>query len=1322
MFSLKAFQICRRFISILLVVSLAISPTAGYAQSAFVSMLPEPGKMLGVSVPFTPVLVKGLVIHPDKPLNFDFVVDSGHDATDQAVVREQSQRMAQYFLAAITVPEDQLWVNLSPYEKDRVIENDLGQTVLGRDMLAQDYMLKQLSASLIYPEKGLGKEFWANIYREAQAKFGTTDIPVDTFNKVWIMPDKAEVFEKGNAVYVTQARLKVMLDSDYAAADHADTSEVAKPPMKWLQTAPAKWPTAGQAAGTGTSQELAKNLIRAIILPAIEKEVNEGRNFATIRQVYHAAILAKWYRSMIQNTLLAQAYMGKNMVAGVESDEKALKEQIYQRYIAAYKKGVFDYIKEEQDPRTQNVVPHKYFSGGISDFAMQHVAITRADNASAIVPAVGNVFQVNLSLAKGNDFAMSIQGQVAVWVAAVAIGAAVLMPAWPIKEIPLNALQAIGLSKGALDVTGSSKMRDRGFEFGLVGLRLTSVPQRNDFYAEFEIRNVTRGELPFLAAVGVAYDDKGKARYLSTVNFSEVGGGLNLTMKHYPLATAQPPEAETGIAVGVPSGKTVRLAVSVGEYPGEIVQVKWAVKRPGEETSFFVVNNIADLFHKDKSRLNVDKAMDQVRQETVSIGRENNLGELRSSRFVSLLGPEWSSSLNRRAFLGIATLAVVGVIGFCAGCSDRKSSSDHIDIEGAYLPERYALPRHWEKDGDFYLGDVDKVFVDRDLRIEVIGATFDSGFGGMGSSTSYKFAYRLTNIGKKPIMLTGSQAQFHDGDTLTDGTATTFMPDGKTAGAEVLKPGEVLDAEPWSNLPTYKAPAQIFITILRENESESRFSFIGLERLRDGEHVKKYYKEKYGIDIDKGVKEKPGSQVDAAMSNQFKTLLVLGIGMAGLLFFAKKYEKDILSAFPVFNKPAQERVLSSESSGITEVFAKTDVKAPVVDRGLKVEVLGIKPNIHSETGRVTFYEAEIGIRSVNNQKIPLHGMIARAYDQDGQAQSGVHGGYFRGDDGVPAFVSLFSYVDKGGVNMKDFSVGLPVMISTDKPITIMVPLLTFGKPIDKISFQVLRPGIGQTVVEYVNVQSLFKGVTQPETPKESYRHDVGSLKLYQLQGWDLKESRKGYYFETLDHMGLTLRPDRANPESDVSGGIGMVHLDAEFVFWLHNRSNHPMRIKKVEAYAFGDKPKVLNGISIVPPEGKGFIELAANSGGSVVLPIRLEQGQKEIPDQLSVFVQREGAPDVVYTVVGLKEMMSKRWRNEKDNAELGQQASLDKAMNGGIDIQNIDVTYKAGSVKVQFDDQAVRDVLKDGFNGFTPVIMNIAPVKDVLMALGVAGR
>ncbi len=162
------FHMCRRMISLVLVISLAFSPAFCYAQSAFVANLPEPGQLVGISETFTPILVKGLVVYPDKPLNFDFIVDSGNDSAEQSAIKEQSEKIVKYFLAALTVPEDSLWVNLSPYEKDRIIDDGLGQTLLGRDMLAQDYVLKQLTASMIYPENQLGKDFWSRIYKEAE--------------------------------------------------------------------------------------------------------------------------------------------------------------------------------------------------------------------------------------------------------------------------------------------------------------------------------------------------------------------------------------------------------------------------------------------------------------------------------------------------------------------------------------------------------------------------------------------------------------------------------------------------------------------------------------------------------------------------------------------------------------------------------------------------------------------------------------------------------------------------------------------------------------------------------------------------------------------------------------------------------------------------------------------------------------------------------------------------------------------------------------------------------------------------------------------------
>ncbi|MEI7998600.1 MAG: hypothetical protein WCH62_03740, partial [Candidatus Omnitrophota bacterium] len=189
--------------------------------------LPAPGVRVHLSPEFNPPILKGIKVHMDNPFQFDFILDKGDSLSQenggegkgvgQEQLKVEATKLIKYFLASMTIPEKDLWVNLSPYEKDRVIPSSFGLTEMGRDLLAEDYMLKQITASLIYPEDEVGKKFWKRIYEEAQAKYHTTNIPVNTFNKVWIVPEKAVVYEnaKEGTAYVVESKLKVMLEQDY---------------------------------------------------------------------------------------------------------------------------------------------------------------------------------------------------------------------------------------------------------------------------------------------------------------------------------------------------------------------------------------------------------------------------------------------------------------------------------------------------------------------------------------------------------------------------------------------------------------------------------------------------------------------------------------------------------------------------------------------------------------------------------------------------------------------------------------------------------------------------------------------------------------------------------------------------------------------------------------------------------------------------------------------------------------------------------------------------------------------------------------------------
>jgi len=351
----------RKFVSTIILVcftTLSVVPPS-YAQSIASLSLPTPGVMVMPTEAFVPVLLKGMTIHPDDALKFDFIVDSGDTEFSSDEVRKEAERLVKYFLASMTVPKNDLWVNLSPYEKDRIIPEELGKTALGRDLLAQDYILKQLTASMMYPEDELGKKFWERIRKKAEEKYGVTDIPTNTFNKVWILPESASVYEHEQTVYIVNAKLKVMLDTDYLA----------------LQVEAGD----GEEGATSRAKQASDEIIREIIIPEIEKEVNNGKNFAPLRQIYHSLILAKWYKQNIKNSLLSQVYTDQNKTKGIEIDDDSIKNEIYERYMKAYEKGVFSYIKEDYDALSQTVIPRKYFSGGIGDSAS--LVIRKMDSA-----------------------------------------------------------------------------------------------------------------------------------------------------------------------------------------------------------------------------------------------------------------------------------------------------------------------------------------------------------------------------------------------------------------------------------------------------------------------------------------------------------------------------------------------------------------------------------------------------------------------------------------------------------------------------------------------------------------------------------------------------------------------------------------------------------------------------------------------------------------------------------------------------------------------------------------------------------------------------
>src|SRR5271154_293726 len=80
-----------------------------YAQVAF---LPAAGTMVSMTGKFNPVVIKGVHLYPNNPFKFDFIVDTGDTNLSQDEIKGEGQKLISYFLASLTTPEKEMWVNL----------------------------------------------------------------------------------------------------------------------------------------------------------------------------------------------------------------------------------------------------------------------------------------------------------------------------------------------------------------------------------------------------------------------------------------------------------------------------------------------------------------------------------------------------------------------------------------------------------------------------------------------------------------------------------------------------------------------------------------------------------------------------------------------------------------------------------------------------------------------------------------------------------------------------------------------------------------------------------------------------------------------------------------------------------------------------------------------------------------------------------------------------------------------------------------------------------------------------------------------------------
>ena len=258
-----------------------VQASASEAPEAQPDIQDETNLLLFPSESFVPHLVKGVEIMDGDPLNPHFIFDSGDlrlEIEDEAFSAESS-RLIEYFLTAVAIPADEQWVNLSPDDTNRMLGKNLAGTRMGRTLLEVDLKLKRLAASLMHPDCETGSQFWKEVFARSRSHGDFERREFATFQRVWVVPQEAVVYQPNNeqagkiSAFIVRRQIEVLCEDDYVSTYAKNGMSIAP-----------------------NANDICTPVFKKIILPVIEKELNEGRNFADFCQIYCCMILATWLK------------------------------------------------------------------------------------------------------------------------------------------------------------------------------------------------------------------------------------------------------------------------------------------------------------------------------------------------------------------------------------------------------------------------------------------------------------------------------------------------------------------------------------------------------------------------------------------------------------------------------------------------------------------------------------------------------------------------------------------------------------------------------------------------------------------------------------------------------------------------------------------------------------------------------------------------------------------------------------------------------------------------------------------------------------------
>ena len=283
-------------------------------------------------------------------LTYSLAAGPSSEVFDADRTIDAARQASDAFFVWLSLRPSTFWVNLSPDEPDRIIDEQLGRTAVGRVLLEADLELKKTVGHWIHPDQALGRRYWDRVRAEPDGEFCLSF-------RMWIVPEPAVVRDEGASMTILDAPLDVKLESE-----HVDVPGVTQESCR------------DRDAATEAHNEA---VFRELILPRVRRAVNRAPRYADLRRVYTSRVAAEWYRDRSRTT--GTAYAG--LVDSGDISPWALSgrwrpRDVFDAFVDSYTNGEFDVTRRTT---AGNLVYEAVYMFGGVDFSAVELREVGAD-------------------------------------------------------------------------------------------------------------------------------------------------------------------------------------------------------------------------------------------------------------------------------------------------------------------------------------------------------------------------------------------------------------------------------------------------------------------------------------------------------------------------------------------------------------------------------------------------------------------------------------------------------------------------------------------------------------------------------------------------------------------------------------------------------------------------------------------------------------------------------------------------------------------------------------------------------------------------------